>query len=102
MNSGINLLETWSWIFPLLLGVAFAGWAGGALDKKGAASATLHSAAHLLYLSAIFVGVSLIAVLCGLLAFSMLGQSWLASCLAIAMFMGIGANLIDEDFGDSD
>ena len=100
MNQAFNLLESWGWVFAALVGVAAAGWTGGVLYKKEGVGVALHRSAHLLYVSALFAGVLLIAVLCGLLASSMVGQGWLASCLAILMFMGIGANLADEGFGD--
>jgi hypothetical protein len=102
MKEAVNLLASWGWIFAALVGVAWRPRAGPAepyISKEGA-SAALHRSAQLLYVSALFAGVLLIAVLCGLLASSMAGQGWLASCLAILLFMAIGANLADEGFGD--
>ena len=80
--------------------VTATGRTSGALHRKEGASAVLHRSTHLLYVSALFAGVLRIAVLCGFLASSMVRQGWLASCSAIWLFMGIGANLADEGFGD--
>ena len=51
---------------------------------------------------AAFIGILLIAVLCWLLATSVFGEGWQASCLALAIFFLIGLNLLDDECTDSD
>jgi hypothetical protein len=99
MNLAANRLESRGWILPYYWGWKPPDGPAESSYKKERASAAPHRSAQLLYVSALFVGVLLTAVLCGLLASSMVGQGWLASCLAILLFMGIGANLADEGFG---
>ena len=55
-----------------------------------------HDVRDALNQGAAFVGILLIAVFCWLLSWSMLEEPRSATVLAICIFIGIGANLLDE------
>lgn len=55
-----------------------------------------------LNLWATFIGILLIAVFCWLLASSILGEGWAASCVALCLFFAIGVNVLDDECNDSD
>jgi uncharacterized membrane protein len=101
MNSVITIAELSGLAMLILVAIALGRRLYGA-GKVVIGQDAQHSVRDALNQWAAFVGIVLIAVFCWLLAWSMLGEARSATMLAICIFIGIGANLLDEGFGASD
>jgi hypothetical protein len=101
MDWALRVAECSVLLLLVLVATRLGRHADGA-GKPVIEEAAQHGLRDWLNLWAMFIGFLLIAVFCWLLATSILGDGWPASCVALCIFFGIGVNVLDDECCDSE